>query len=55
MGLLKSEKQYVNPKSFCHAFKDWSGEPVNVYEQMDAEEFLAMFLDRLENSIKGTP
>jgi ubiquitin carboxyl-terminal hydrolase 9/24 len=22
-GLLKSEKQYVNPKRFCYAFKDW--------------------------------
>ena len=24
-GLLKSEKQYVSPKGFCHAFKDWEG------------------------------
>jgi len=24
-GLLKSEKQYVNPKGFCHAFKDYEG------------------------------
>jgi len=24
-GLLKSEKQYVNPKGFCHSFKDWEG------------------------------
>ena len=33
---LKSEKQYVNPKGFCHAFKDWEGQPTNVLEQMGA-------------------
>lgn len=31
-GLLKSDKQYVNPKAFCHAFKDWEGQPTNVLE-----------------------
>jgi ubiquitin carboxyl-terminal hydrolase 9/24 len=31
-GLLKSEKQYVNPKGFCHSFKDWEGNAVNVLE-----------------------
>ena len=46
---------YVNPKAYCHAFKDWEGQPVNVIEQMDVEEYLAMFLDRLETAIKGTP
>lgn len=54
-GLLKSEKQYVNPKSFCHSFKDWEGQPTNVLEQMDVVEFFSMFMDRLEESIKGTP
>ena len=54
-GLLLSEKMYVNPKAYCHAFKDWEGQPVNVIEQMDVEEYLAMFLDRLETAIKGTP
>lgn len=24
-GLLKSEKQFINPKGFCHSFKDWDG------------------------------
>jgi len=45
----------VNPKGFCHAFKDWEGQPTNVLEQMDVEEFLQMFFDRLETAIKGTP
>ena len=46
---------YVNPKAYCHSFKDWEGQPVNVIEQMDAEEYLNMFLDKLESAIKGTP
>ena len=54
-GLLKSEKQYVNPKGFCRSFKDWEGNPTNVLEQMDVEEFFNMFMDRLETSIKSTP
>jgi len=54
-GLLKSEKQYVNPKGFCHAFKDWDGNPTNVLEQMDVEEFFNMLMDRIETAIKGTP
>lgn len=54
-GLLLSEKMYVNPKTYCHAFKDWEGQPCNVLEQMDVEEYLNMFLDKLENAIKGTP
>jgi ubiquitin carboxyl-terminal hydrolase 9/24 len=53
-GLLKSEKQYVNPKGFCHAFKDWDGNPTNVLEQMDCEEFFNMLMDRIETAIKGS-
>lgn len=54
-GLLKSEKQCVSPKGFCHAFKDWEGNPTNVLEQMDVEEFFNMLMDRIETAIKGTP
>lgn len=54
MALTESEKQYYNPKNFCQAFKDWEGNPTNVYEQRDVDEFFNMFLDRLENSIKGS-
>lgn len=54
-GLLKSEKQYVSPKGFCHAFKDWDGNPTNVLEQMDVEEFFGMLMDRIETSVKSSP
>jgi ubiquitin carboxyl-terminal hydrolase 9/24 len=43
---------YYNPKSFCQAFKDWEGNPINVLEQMDVDEFFNMFLDKVENLIK---
>lgn len=34
--------------------KDYDGNPTNVFEQMDADEFFNMFMDRLETQIKGT-
>jgi ubiquitin carboxyl-terminal hydrolase 9/24 len=55
LNLAKSEKQYANPRDFTQSFKDWEGQPINVFEQMDVDEFLQQFTDRLENAIKGTP
>ena len=46
-GLGGSDKQYINPKPFCQAFKDWEGKPVNVFEQMDVDEFFNTLMDRL--------
>lgn len=46
---------FFNPKHYCHAFKDWDGNPTNIVEQMDVEEYLNLFLDRLESAIKNTP
>ena len=54
-GLKDSAKQYVNPKGLCGAFKDWEGRPINVMEQMDAEEFFNNLMDKLENQMKGGP
>jgi hypothetical protein len=31
-SLKESAKQYINPKDFCNAFKDWDGNPTNVME-----------------------
>jgi len=47
-SLKYSDKQYFNPKAFCQAFKDWDGNPINVREQMDVEEFFNNFMDKLE-------
>lgn len=40
------------PHDFCHSFKGFSGEPVNVGIQQDAQEFVSMIFDKLEEAIK---
>ena len=52
-ALKHSDKQHVNPRGLCKAFKDWEGRPVNVLEQMDADEFINTFMDKIETQIKG--
>ena len=32
LALNESEKQSFNPKGICHAFKDYDGNPTNIYE-----------------------
>ena len=54
LSLKESEKQYYNPRYFCNSFKDWEGNPTNVFEQRDVDEFFNMFMDRLETLTKGT-
>ena len=39
---------------FCESFKDWENKPINVFEQMDADEFFNLFLDKLESVTKDT-
>lgn len=51
--LQHSEEEYVDPRSFCEAFKDLEGNPVNIFEQMDVDEFTNILFDRLENQTKG--
>ncbi|OMJ88629.1 hypothetical protein SteCoe_9412 [Stentor coeruleus] len=53
-GLRSSDKQYINPKGFTKAFKDFEGNPINIIEQMDVDEFFGSFMDKLETLIKGT-
>lgn len=31
-SLCYSEKEAYNPKAFCNAFKDYDGNPTNVFE-----------------------
>ena len=53
-SLKYSAKQYINTKGFTSAFKDFEGNPVNVMEQMDADEFFSTFMDRIEELLKGS-
>jgi len=53
-NLQDSEKAYYNPKGFCYAFKNWEGEPTDVFIQQDASEFLTMFFQHVEGHIMGS-
>eukprot|EP00478_Filoreta_tenera_P000224 GABV01000224.1.p1 GENE.GABV01000224.1~~GABV01000224.1.p1 ORF type:complete len:350 (+),score=104.17 GABV01000224.1:544-1593(+) len=53
-NLQESNQTAFNTQHFCHSYKDETGtKPMNVGVQMDAEEFLAVFFDRLESALKG--
>ena len=54
-SLQCSDKQYINPKSFAKTIKDFDGNPINLNEQMDVDEFFNYFLDKLEGYLKETP
>lgn len=49
-----TERQAYNPVGFCFSFKDFSGAPTNISIQQDAQEFLNMIFEKIENSLKPT-
>lgn len=53
-NLELSERQYFTPSEFCFAFKDLDGNPTNTGEQKDAQEFLNLAFERIENLLKPT-
>jgi uncharacterized UBP type Zn finger protein len=53
-NLELSPRMDYNPTEFCFAFKDFEGNPTNLGEQKDAQEFLNMLFDRLENQLRPT-
>ena len=50
-----TDRQDYNPFEFCFSFKDYAGQPVNCLIQQDAQEFLNMIFEKLENGLKNTP
>ena len=55
LGNLKfSKKQCFEPIEFCKAFKDYEGSSINVKIQQDADEFLSLLFDKLEEKMKLT-
>jgi len=50
-----SQRMDYNPVGFCFAFKEFDGTPTNTSEQKDAQEFLNVLFDRVENVLKPTP
>ena len=49
-----SERNDFNPMQFCFSFKEFDGSPTNTAEQKDAQEFLNVIFDRIENALKPT-
>ena len=49
-----SPRHDYNPLEFCFAFKDLDGNPTNTAEQKDAQEFLNLSFDRIENLLRST-
>ena len=52
--LKASDRQFQNPKDFSSNFKNWEMQPINIYEQMDVDEFCNLLIDRLETCLKGS-
>lgn len=53
-NLMNSERKFYSPAGICHSLKNYDGEPTNVTEQMDIDEFSGILFDRLESQMKGT-
>ncbi len=53
--LLALEKSYYDPIGFCNAIVDMDGEPIDVLEQQDADEFVLRLFQQIEARIMGTP
>lgn len=49
-----SERMDYNPIGFTFSFKEFDGQPTNTSEQKDAQEFLNIWADRVENALKPT-
>jgi len=47
-----SQKQYYDPTKFCLAIKDPQNNPINVYVQEDAHEFLNTVFGKIEDYVK---
>lgn len=50
-----TDRNAYNPSQWCFAFKDSSGQSVNISIQQDAQEFLNRIFEKLENALKDTP
>ena len=52
--LQESEEKFYSTVPFCHAFKDSNGQAMNVFVQMDVDEYFQTLFDRLENILDQT-
>ncbi|KAJ3439336.1 ubiquitin carboxyl-terminal hydrolase faf-y-related [Anaeramoeba flamelloides] len=50
--LLWGKKSFASTKIFANHFTDYTGEKINVREQMDADEFFGMFFEKIERVLQ---
>ena len=53
--LTLSQRADYSPLSFCFSFKDFEGNPTDITTQKDSNEFLSLFIEKLEEELKPTP
>jgi hypothetical protein len=53
-NLMKTKMPTYNPIVFFNSIKDYTGEPMPTNEQRDVDEFLNIYMDKIEQNIKGT-
>ena len=53
-GLRDAVRQSYNPRNFCRVFTNFDGSPINVLEQMDADEFFNNLMDKVETELSKT-
>ena len=54
MYLKYSDSQFYDPSSFCQAFKDSDGKPIQVSQKKDVFEYTQELFSQLENELKGS-
>lgn len=53
-NLIKNRMPTYNPIVFFNSIKDFNGEPMPTNEQRDVDEFLNIYMDKIEQHIKGS-
>ena len=53
-NLIQSKMPTYNPIAFFNSIKDSNGEPMPTNEQKDIDEFLSIYMDKIEQNIKGS-
>lgn len=53
-NLIKTKMPTYNPIVFFNSIKDYTGEPMPTNEQRDVDEFLNIYMDKIEQNIIGS-
>lgn len=53
-NLQESQKRFFDPRSFVETNRDYEGNPINIYAQMDVDEYFNMMCEKLDEHLKGS-